>query len=92
VSTSLKRRVARLEAFARYRGELQLILIYGGLPTDSGEVEADILGADIALVREPDEDLEDFKRRALTEARLTGAHHVVVRGLPPRDKGGDDLG
>jgi hypothetical protein len=83
----IERRLARLEMEADRSwsgGPLQLICIHGGLPTDSGEIEAHILGADIALVREPDEDLEDFKQRAATEARLVGARHVVVRGLPSR--------
>jgi hypothetical protein len=84
---ALKNEIARLsQAVADLRGggPIQIISIYGGLLTDSGEIEADLLGAEITLMRAPDEDVEAFNARALTEAYLVGARHVVVRGLPSR--------
>lgn len=82
MSASLSRRVARLEQDASYRGELQLILIRGGLPTESGRAEAEIGGN--VLVHEIGEDLDDFKARVASKARLVGAKFAVIHGLPPR--------
>ena len=90
MNANLKRRLVRLEECAAYSGaETQLICIHGGAPTNSGEAEADINGT--LLVREPDEELEDFKRRALVEGRLVGARYVVIHGIPPRPMADDDL-
>ena len=41
---------------------------------------------------EPGEEVEEFKARVATEARLLGLSFAVIGGLPSRSKGGDDLG
>ncbi len=93
---SLKADVARLtQDIAELRGSgrggaIQLICIRGGLPTASGKPECEINGT--VLVQDDGEDFEDFEGRVLAEARMIGARFAVISGLPPRDKGGDDLG
>jgi hypothetical protein len=82
------RRLARAEQYlacdrsAPLRGKLQLICIRGGIPTASGGPEATIGGN--VLVPDPGEDLDEFKARVATEARLLGAKFAVISGLPPR--------
>jgi hypothetical protein len=84
------RRLARAEQYLAcdrsaplsLRGELQLICIRGGIPTASGGPEATIGGN--VLVPDPGEDLDEFKARVATEARLLRAKFAVISGLPPR--------
>ena len=91
----IARRLARAEQYIKgsarcSRSALQLICIHGGIPTASGRPEAEIGGN--VFVLEPGEEVEEFKARVATEARLLGLSFAVISGLPSRDKGGDDLG
>ncbi len=91
--SDIERRLAKAEQYVRGygrggRGSLQLICIRGGIPTESGEPEAKIGGT--VLVREPGEDIEEFKARVTTEAQLLGLSFAVISGLPPRDQAIDD--
>ena len=83
----LARDIAELRG-GGHGGALQLICIHGGIPTASGKPESDIGGT--VLVLDDGENLEDFKERVLTEARLIGAKFAVISGLPPRLKAVDD--